>query len=233
MLDKSASTETLRRLFRRVRIADIKALFTALGTRSRMSVFRRLREVGYLSSYTHSGGYYTLPEIPRFDEQGLWFQRGVGFSRQGTLKATLMHLVEISEAGYTHGELEGLLRLRVHNTLLVLVHEDGVSRQEVGGAYLYGSVDSERRAAQLLRRREREQAAAGPVAPSLPASTIIEVLVEALHASRLRVSVSMVVARLATRGVMLTVAEVERVFAQYGVSTVKKTAVSASRCSRG
>ena len=53
-----------------------------------MSVFRRLRELGYLSSYTHNGRYYTLAGVPDFDENGLWFHRGIGFSQVGTLKET-------------------------------------------------------------------------------------------------------------------------------------------------
>ena len=57
---------------------------TALGTGS-ISVFRKLRELAYSSSYSHRGKYYTLDEIARFDAMGLWSFRSVWFSRHGTL----------------------------------------------------------------------------------------------------------------------------------------------------
>jgi hypothetical protein len=53
-----------------------------------MTVFRRLREVGYRTSFTHRGQYYTLAERPEFDASGLWFHGDIGFSRSGTLKET-------------------------------------------------------------------------------------------------------------------------------------------------
>lgn len=64
MLDKTSAARALRSLFRRTLVADIDELFRTLDTRSRMSVFRRLNEVGYRSSYTHSGRYYTLSGYP-------------------------------------------------------------------------------------------------------------------------------------------------------------------------
>jgi len=60
----------LRRLFRKSLVADLDALFETLHTHSRMTVLRRLKDVGYLSSFTHTGRYYTLADIPRFDEHG-------------------------------------------------------------------------------------------------------------------------------------------------------------------
>lgn len=81
MAGGSEADERLIRLFRRRLVVEVGALFETLGTRSRMTVFRRLKRVGYLTSYTHAGRYYTLLEIPRFDEFGLWFHQQIGFSR--------------------------------------------------------------------------------------------------------------------------------------------------------
>ena len=76
-------------LLRRCKALDMHRLQGASGGRSRRSLFRDLARVGYLSSYTHAGRYYTLKEIPVFDEHGLWFYQGIGFSHAGTLKATV------------------------------------------------------------------------------------------------------------------------------------------------
>ena len=60
MLDKVASVRALKRLFRRFPVADLNTLSRTLDTRSRMSIFRRLKDFGYFSSYTHAGSFYTL-----------------------------------------------------------------------------------------------------------------------------------------------------------------------------
>jgi hypothetical protein len=44
---KQKSKDTLRKLAKKRSVFDLDALFDALGTRSRMTVFRRLRQVGY------------------------------------------------------------------------------------------------------------------------------------------------------------------------------------------
>jgi len=85
-----------------------------------MTVFRRLRQAGYRSSFTHGGRYYTLQDVPNFDEQGLWFHRDIGFSRAGTLKQTVAIQVEQAPDGRTHDELQHVLRVRAHNTLLAV-----------------------------------------------------------------------------------------------------------------
>lgn len=222
MLDAVASVQAIQKLFRRTPVADLDALYDALQTRSRMSVFRRLREVGYRSSYTHAGRYYTLEAIPRFDERGLWFHQDVGFSHWGTLTATLTEWVETAPLGFTHEELEGLLHLRVHNTLLGLVRTGRLGRVRFLGTYLYACADAGRAAAQQARRREAQT---GEVAPAaLPPITVIEVLAEALQAGRVRVRAELVAARLAARGVQVTVAQVTQVFEQFGVAAGKKTA---------
>lgn len=231
MLDKAASAKALQRRFRRFPVANMEALFALLETHSRMSVFRRLREQGYYSSFTHAGRYYTLGDIPQFDEQGLWFRQGVGFSRSGTLKATLVHLTETAACGYTHVELERVLRLRVHNTLLGLVQQGRLGRERLEKAYLYVSA-LPNRAEEQVRARQRI-AVAEPASAPLPAVTVIEVLVEALTAGRIMVAPSVVAQRLEARGVAVTGAQVGQVFTQYGVSTGKKTARSGSRRSRG
>ena len=53
-----------------------------------VTVFRKLKPLDYLTSYSHRGRYYTLREIARFDDNGLWSQAEVWFSRFGTLLAT-------------------------------------------------------------------------------------------------------------------------------------------------
>jgi len=62
-------------------------LLQALAPRSRRSLFRDLGSLGYPSSYSHTGRYYTLSSIAEFDADGLCRYQGIGVSRDGTLNA--------------------------------------------------------------------------------------------------------------------------------------------------
>ncbi|MCP5012937.1 MAG: hypothetical protein GY942_23410, partial [Aestuariibacter sp.] len=110
-----------------------------------MSVFRRLKTIGYRSSFNHAGRYYTLADVPRFDQWGLWFYRDAGFSCAGTLKATVLALVEDSATGMTSKELLALLKLPVANTLYNTLHElrqgARIPRQTLAGQHIYLSAD--------------------------------------------------------------------------------------------
>lgn len=139
-------------LFKRQRALTMPEMKSALGTRADMTVFRKLRTVDYLSSYSHRGAYYTLTSIPRFDAHGLWQARGACFSRQGTLLNTAAALVRESVAGYHAAELEGLLHVPVKDVLRQLTTAGRVHREECGGLYLYTSVERVRRQEQRAAR---------------------------------------------------------------------------------
>lgn len=207
----------MRELLNRRRVVTLENLFDALGTRSRMTVFRRLKEAGYRSSFTHAGRYYTLGDTPRFDAQGLWFHEEVGFSRFGTLKETVAHLVPQAPEGQTHSELGALLRVRVHNTLLDLVHGGAIGRRVVerAGGFVYVSPDPAQADQQTERRRQSLQAEEARALP--PPETVLAILVETLKAGRVSVGPEVVALRLNARGIRVEAVQVERVFEHYGL----------------
>lgn len=226
MPSKNEAHEALRKLVRRRSAVELEALYGALGTRSRMTVFRRLREIGYMSSFTHGGRYYTLADVPKFDDAGLWHYQGIGFSRFGTLKSTVEHLVVASDDGRTHEELSRRLELRVHNTLLDLVLAGRIARATVGGLYLYVSPDPVRAEAQGRSREQRGIAGAGAPRPPIP-SVEIEVLLEVIRGAGVRVDADAVATRLDGRGVVVTGEQVREVLRRHELE--KKTAPSPSR----
>ena len=120
----------LENLYQTKRVALLDDLREALHTPSRTTIFRALSAAGYLTSYSHAGRYYTLQRIPKFDSHGIWLHRGIGFSLYGTLRATVIRLVEKSTAGQTHSELQDLLQLRVHDTLRLLIQDHAVTRKQ-------------------------------------------------------------------------------------------------------
>ena len=77
----SFDPQLLRKHLLRHKIATLPELKQALGATANLTVFRKLKLLDYLSSYTHRGRYYSLPEIARFDDAGLWSHDAVWFSR--------------------------------------------------------------------------------------------------------------------------------------------------------
>src|SRR5215472_10005834 len=81
--------------------------------RHRIATLPELKSLDYLSSYTHRGRYYTLREIARFDDAGLWSHDAVWFSRHGTLVATLESFINQSLRGWFADELADALHAQV------------------------------------------------------------------------------------------------------------------------
>lgn len=178
--------------------------------------FRRLSAIGYFSSYSHAGRYYTLRDIPQFDPEGLWRSEAVGFSRYGSLKSTVEHLVEEAEAGRTQHELHVRLQVRVHNTLLELVRDRRIGREPIGGPYVYISAAPARGSAQLALRRQRREGIA-TAASEAPPSVVIDVLLVLIQSGRVPLDAERVAERLAARGLAVTVEQVEAVFQRYAL----------------
>ena len=229
MLDAESSRSALEKLFARRPVADLPQLGDALGTRSRMSIFRRLSSLGYVSSYSHTGRYYTLTAAADFDADGLWRYQGIGFSRDGTLKATVFRLVEVSDAGRTQRELQVRLGVRVHNPLLELVESKRLGRESFDDEYVYVAAKRALATAQMQRRRSSVAALAPPAIVAAP-SIEVEVLLEVIHGTPLPdPNAELLSVRLAARGVRVNVAEVAAVLERHGL---KKRPPSRSRRSK-
>lgn len=204
----------LRRLLRNQKVLLMEELQKELEGRSRISVFRDLKELDYCSSYSHTGKYYTLREVAHFDDDGLWRYKEIGFSDYGTLKETVFHFVENSEAGYQHEELRQLLQVRVHNTLLELVRAKRLRRIGREKQYLYVSGNAQRAREQCKKREELSRTT--PVS----AEVIIEILAEVIRGSRICTEVAELTQRLRERDVPVAEQQVAQVLGLYGV---KKT----------
>jgi hypothetical protein len=95
----------LRDAFRRKKVLTRNELLPTVGCSS-MTVWRLLKSCGYWTSYNFNGRFYTLADIPQFDERGLWAYQGIRFSKWGPLTETMIALVENSEAGMTPEQLQ-------------------------------------------------------------------------------------------------------------------------------
>jgi hypothetical protein len=176
MAKARSTTDRLQAFLQKTSVATLAQLKQVLGTTGTMTVFRRLKELGYLSSYSHRGKYYTLRQIPDFDAQGLWDWHAVWFSQYGNLVETACEFVDAADRGVSAGELQQLLHVECQRALLKL-HQDGrVARARLGGVQVYLSQDPDLQRRQRWRRQE-ETAAAELVPPQ------VEVLSHELRAA--------------------------------------------------
>ena len=103
------------------------------------TVQRRLADWRAINSYNQNGSYYTLPDIPKFDANGLWRYRGAFFSRFGNLPATFAQLVGNSQAGLTAVQAGDLLGIRPSSFLWSLRNHPALKREKHQGRYVYFS----------------------------------------------------------------------------------------------
>ena len=165
MRPSTFSTENIVSFLREHKIATLPELTTALGNGARRTVFRKLQELSYRTSYSHRGSFYTIDEMAQFDELGLWSYRDVWFSVYGTLLSTAAAFVERAECGYFVGELDNTLSVSTKDALRKLDRDALLSRERVSGQFLYCAIDSDQRRRQLLARRTllAEPGVAGPM----------------------------------------------------------------------
>jgi hypothetical protein len=140
--------------FRAPRVLTLEQLCYKMHA-SRSTVLRRLEEHGYHSSYNHAGRFLTIDEVAQFDARGLWFWKAARFSKHGSLKETLWHLVQDSQQGMAQQELATLLGVRTHNPLLELAEEGWIYRERLGPTFVYLSHKVARRREQVRRRKLR------------------------------------------------------------------------------
>jgi hypothetical protein len=189
MRPETYRTSQLVRWFEKMRILVWDRIAQALGKPSRITVFRKLAQLGTRASYSHRGRYHTLDRLAAYDKNGLWSFRGVRFSRHGTLEKTIAYLVEHSREGYFASELEALLQVRVHNALARLSAVQRLDREQLVDQYLYlspttGKQQLERRYESIRQAQERRTASRPEVPP--PVRESIDFLLSVLNEKQRR-----------------------------------------------
>lgn len=152
------SADKLLSLLHDQKVANMPQLKSALGTDVTYTVLRKLAPLGYRSSYSHGGTYYTLDSIAHYDELGLWSCRDIHFSRRGTLLNTAEALVTESAAGYQVPELEAVVHVAAKDALRQLVQAGRLFRRPWEGPYLYCALDRTQRQEQLAARQAQQEA---------------------------------------------------------------------------
>lgn len=152
MRTRQFTSDKLVSLLQARKMATMDDMKRALGTTVDLTVFRRLREINYVSSYSHTGRYYALRSVARFDERGLWKCQDVHFSKHGSLVQTAEQAISGSARGFTAAELDSELGVETKGALLNLFRRGRLAREAVSGAYVYCAANPQKRREQLFAR---------------------------------------------------------------------------------
>jgi len=112
----------------------------------------KLKQWGAYSSYNQNGKYYTLPGVPDFDDNGLWWYKDIYFSKHGTLKNTVVHLINKSISGLSGDQIDKIIALSPRSFLHHFRDTPGIRRQKHAGLYVYFSDDADRYNQQVQSR---------------------------------------------------------------------------------
>lgn len=204
-------------LFRKHKVIRKIKLLDTLDC-STMTLWRLLSQAGYLSSYNFNASYYTLKDIPRFDENGLWMYHDVRFSRYGSLTDTIVQLVFTSDAGMSAHDLHALVGVPVLPLLTQLSGQKRIFREKRDTSFVYFHVEEQKRDRQRRNRQQKSRQELERVILPDPIR-IIAVLVELIK--KPEQTVSQIVQRLRRQGYILTEQEVTQIFFYYQLPTKK------------
>lgn len=142
-----------RSLIEKEKVFTLKQLVSALGCSPRTAQ-TRIKQWNAHTSYNMNGKYYTLPEIPEFDDNGIWRYRKAAFSRHGNMKQTIIYLITTSFAGLNGRQLGDILGLDPRSFLHHFRQVPGIQREKHCGVYVYFSDEPEIYKTQMIKRQE-------------------------------------------------------------------------------
>ena len=129
--------------FHRIKVLTIEQLVDLLKT-SVITARRHLKKWETYTSFNHNGRYYTLPRIPRFDNNGIWKYQTILFSKYGNLKQTIIELIRRSKAGLSARGVAQIIEIPSNSSIFSqLQMVSGIRREKHQGHFVYFSDEQE------------------------------------------------------------------------------------------
>ena len=213
---KPSYPNLIRKLLQSKTVMSLKQIRHEIPDRPRSSLFRDLKRVELLTSYSHAGQYHALKSMVKFNPNGLWFYEQTSFSKYGTLKNTLVKIISNSPAGMTHKELKTLLRIQVQNPLTHLIKTNLLKRRLLSEqVFVYLSNDEFQAQEQLQKRLDLNEKA---FSVTLPSDTIIiDILLEIIRGNERIINEEELSSSLKHRGVNVQQQQLVYVLTYYDI----------------
>ena len=144
---------------------------------SEITIRRKLKKWGAITSYNKNGRYYTLIHIPKFDSWGLWNYTDIRFSKYGNLTQTIIQLINHSSSGLHAEQVGDLIDYTPHSLLHRLAGKAAIRREKLYGKYVYFSYDEQEYKAQL----NKYQSIQAQYRDDMPCLIAIRLLIEKIR----------------------------------------------------
>ena len=119
---------------------------------SAITLRRDIKSINAITSYTHKGEYITLPDIPTFNEFGIWFFDGnIGFTSFKSSFDLIVNTINKSEKGITKEELDEILMIDCRKQIQILLKKNTLYRVKLGNKYCYISEELSKNRKQRLK----------------------------------------------------------------------------------
>ena len=214
--------EMVLKIFRKEKIITIKRLTELLDSSNRTGQ-RRLQQWHTYTSYNKNGRYYVLPDLPKFDKNGLWKHKGIFFSKHGNLTQTITALVNNSQEGLTVSETSEFVGVTLSSFMVDRRKALPCRRDKVAGRFVYFASDEIIYNRQKEKRQKHDTNANLTELPSNAEAVII--LVERIK--RPKLSIENLCKRLNRKGHRIDQASVQSLFEYHGLK--KKLRIQSSK----
>lgn len=144
---------------------------------SEITIRRKLKKWGAITSYNKNGRYYTLIHIPKFDSWGLWNYNDIRFSKYGNLTQTIIQLINHSSGGLYAEEVGDLIDYAPHSLLHRLAGKAAIRREKLHEKYVYFSYDEQEYKTQL----NKYQSIQAQYRADIPCLIAIRLLIEKIR----------------------------------------------------
>lgn len=214
-MEKNKEIEYLKTIYGDEKVMTINDLKNCMMV-SEITIRRKLKKSGAITSYNKNGRYYTLPHLPKFDFYGLWNYNDIRFSKYGNLNQTIIQLINRSSGGLHAEALGELISYSAHSLLHQLYIKSAIQRDKLQGRYIYFSIDADLYKAQLneciyVQNQYNDQ--------EMPCVIAVRLLIEKIRMPQ--ASVSHIVKVLHRENVKISELQAKRFFEKHGIE--KKT----------
>lgn len=218
MRPKQYHKKTLIDLLFKKKIITMPKMINEIGC-SRFTLLRNLKahKHGYITSYNFNAAYYTLTDIPEFDNYGLWTFQDVRFSKYGSLTNTITQLIAHSPKGLEIKEIEEILCVNVATIVTKLFKQGCINREKVGGIFVYFNRCSSEMEKQLKKRQEEKREKISLLLPE--PERIIAVLVDFIQHPKSQLFE--IYHRLSTTGIKISQDEINAILLYYNLNKKK------------
>jgi len=176
--------------FQKLKVITIEPLAGLLES-SVITARRQLKKWSAYTSFNMNGRYYTLPGIPRFDENGIWKYQRILFSKYGTLTQTISQLIGRAETGLSAKQIAQVVEVAPNSSVFSRLQSvPGIRRERHQGRFVYFSEE---------RYQEQKEVLYQPQHVSLP-SDAEAVMILVQHVKHPHSSIEELSERLAEQG---------------------------------